>query len=171
MRPIASHPGLRRLDLGDAELCGLDDEMLAPLAGNTTITWLTIHSVNVTDEGLASLSSMRALEVLDIQYAKMTAGGLRPLIAKNQIRDLNTPLRLTAADCAELANMTSLRSLEAYDVETAGVDSLATLPALQRFTLRGPLTTRLTDDALRRFPKHVQVFHEHIQLFGPGSEE
>jgi hypothetical protein len=170
MRPIANLPRLSRLNLYDAERRGLDDETLRPLAANRTIKWLTIHSVQVTDEGIARLATMPNLEVLDIQYAKMTIAGLWPWISENRLRVLNTPLRLTSSDCAELAELKSLRDLSAYEVDTAGVEALAQLPKLRRFTLRGPLTTRLAEESLRRFPKNVQVFHDQVHLFGPSSQ-
>jgi hypothetical protein len=173
---LARLPNLTWLDLRDLSKLrlkypersvSLDDESMRRLARCTSIRRLTIDSAGVTDKGIAALAAMPNVECLHIVYAKVSIQGLRPWIAKNKLRELSIPFRLTAADSAELSRFTSLQRLELYELKPECAEHISRLPNLRRLEIRGPFFDRDAHDPNSTLPERIEIWHGNIQFRPP----
>lgn len=168
---LAHLPNLRWLELRDdpERKSYLDDEDLLPLAQNRSVTRLIIFSEHVTDKGIAALADMPNVEILDIAYGRVSIGGLRPWIARNRLRELSIPCRLTREDCEELSKFTSLESLSMYELKPVCAEFIAMLPKLRRIKISGPFVDPdiFGDNSI--LPGQIEIWHRSLQLSMPTS--
>lgn len=101
--PLTSRTDLRKLYVSDGQISGLSD-----LAGLSGLTELGLHDMDPTGSDLSELSSLRALEKLDLRRNSLTdVSALAPLSRLTELRlDDNF-----VSDVSPLASLTALMDL------------------------------------------------------------
>ena len=116
---------------------------------------------NLTDAGLASLSSLTGLQTLNLrECGKITDAGLSSLSSLTglQTLNLNYCYKITDAGVSSLSSLTGLQTLDlAYcdKITDAGVASLSSLTGLQTLILYD--CDRITDAAVSFFSSTVKI--------------
>jgi outer membrane protein assembly factor BamB len=160
--------GVRNLRALDLEFCeGVTDAACTPIGSMSELRALTLaktgfEPIRVTDAGLAELSRLPELEMLNLTGNSVTDNGLKLLASLPHLQDLDlSRLAITDAGLKHLAEVKGLRRLlllfsEGFAgpiVTDAGVKSLTTLNQLTELNL---VDARITDkavDDLVVFPK------------------
>ncbi len=139
---FASLPKLKSLRRLSISIDHLNDAALAPLRG-LPLTELSIQTTQVTDAGLAELSSLSKLTILNADGLPLTDRGLETIAAWPQLEVLSIwDAQMTDSGLAILGRMKSLRSLGIgrTPVTDAGLPNLERLP-LKGLNLSGTATT------------------------------
>jgi hypothetical protein len=109
---LDGHRRLKELDLADAEVT---DEGLARLSSLVGLRRLNLRNTLVSDAGLVSLKGLTRLQELDLSATEVSDAGLVHLQRMTGLKRLD--LRYTAisdAGIVHLKNLTSLQSLDVY---------------------------------------------------------
>ena len=127
---------------------GSTDDNLVNLKGLTKLTYLNVHSDEITDVGLACLKALTKLQSLDISYTEITDAGLENLKGLKNLNALYlSPATVTDAGLVRLKDMTNLThiGLTNLDVTDARLVHLKGLTKLRRLDL---MATQISDTGL-----------------------
>ncbi|MBX9878033.1 MAG: hypothetical protein K2Y22_06195 [Candidatus Obscuribacterales bacterium] len=117
-----------------------DEDLAALLPDCPNLRSLKLRATDITDAGLAHLSGLRNLEMLDLgQMSNITNDGMRHLSGLTQLRSLNIDYSTTVGD-AGLAHLQGLTNLEVLwtdgrNITDAGMPYFAKLKKLQGVNL------------------------------------
>ncbi len=104
---LTSRTGLRKLHVGDGQISGLSD-----VAGLSGLTELGLNDMDLTGSELSDLSSLRALEKLDLRRNSITdVSALAPLVALTELRLEDN----FVSDVSPLASLNALTDLYVAD--------------------------------------------------------
>lgn len=158
--------GLSRLEVLSLgaydEGADITDDGLIHIGALTNLKHLSLSGTKITDQGLVHLKSLKHLEDLNLEATQVTEGGLallEPLDALQELR-LYTRSSVTDVGAAHLAKLKSLRIItDNLDVTDRGVALLATLPHLERLSLKD----RVTDASLEHLAQVKSLKWLHLQ--------
>jgi hypothetical protein len=97
-------PGLSRTPVTDGDIQRIAQQL-------STIRLLVLHSGQMTDTGLAYLSDLKRLEVLDVNSPHITDEGLRHLAKLTSLRKLTLGGHFTGTGLSQLSDLPDLESL------------------------------------------------------------
>lgn len=140
-----------------------DDARADILAALPQLQRLVLRDSPLSDKGFAALGRCATLRDLNIPRANCTAAGIRSLSSLSTLRSLRigSPRLSGVEACAALGRLTGLASLHLIDVPIgdAGLDALATMPALQTLYLDG---AGVSDEAWARYVETHPDVHLHV---------
>jgi hypothetical protein len=132
---------LKRLFLSDVKNCKVSDEGLARISGLTAMEALFLGGTSVTDDGLLHLSRFDSLCELDLDGCLVTDVGLRCLrgCAKLSVLFLRECEGITDAGLEVLADLTQLRqlNLSGPSITDRGLEFLHCLAKLEWLNVAG----------------------------------
>jgi hypothetical protein len=135
---IANLQHMADLEWLDLEGCSVGDEGMRIVARMTKLQQLNLKNcAHVTDEGLAQIDGLPALECLSLRGARITDAGLAYLSHLPRLASLDLSYtRITDKGLAHLAALTSLQELSicATAITENGLLQLASLKNLQDIT-------------------------------------
>jgi hypothetical protein len=136
---------------------GLTDSEMAGIATLQTVNEMEMVATRMTNAGLASIATMRNLQVLHLECTPaVTDEGLKALATVQKLRHLRLAGQFTDRGLAYLAAAPSLKVmwLETPRATEQGLRSLAQIQSLERLTV--PWLDQITDQGigyLRSMPK------------------
>ncbi len=144
-------PALETLHLGVSnDGAEITDEGLKTVGKLVNLKYLTLSGNKITGAGLDDLKNLSRLEDLALDDTGLTEAALahlEPLRSLQKLR-LYTGHRVTDVGAAHLAKLKSLRQLtENLTVTDAGIESLASLPHLERLSL---LQSKITIEGVKK---------------------
>jgi hypothetical protein len=160
------------LDARDGEYTnGVDDEILAGLAGVVQLKSLNLTKAKVTDAGFASLSRLTRLEALTLLSAEIEEPALARLADCKQLEFLN--LGQTNADDATLASVSNFPKLKILHLDNTRVTDkgLAHLAGASELTTLSMSNTKVTGAGLAHLKDKQQLdylFLEHTDVGDDG---
>lgn len=143
------------------------DDDLDGVARLTNLRELYLSRTQITDEGLRRLSSLAALQKLDV----VDTAGLARLKAFPQLEELYlTGTQVTDAGISHLAPLRELRNLDVFDtpITDRSLRTIASLHKLQRLGLSGTKVTDASLGPISRLGNLREIFLEKTRVTEAG---
>jgi hypothetical protein len=162
-------------------LASLDRLQPGVVMNGSDVVVLTLKGTEVRDDDLRNVGRLTALEVLDLEYTKITDAGVRHLAGLKHLRNLSIGgtkitdeslrtigklstledllMESTAVGDDGVAYLSDLRNLRSLDLgkTKVGDDGLAQLGSLQQIRRLYLAETRVTDRGLQHLRHHEQL--------------
>ncbi len=159
--------GLESLFLGGtyAGPCPLMGQGLVNLQSMTKLRWLMLDFTSITDDHLAHLKSLNALETLSLHRNKQLNGEglvhLKDLSALREVRFYVTPIQDFGLEHIRHLKSLEALSLQSTQVTDEGLVYLQSLPHLKKLVLPG----QISDQGLAQLKGLVSL--EELSLYSP----